>query len=59
MKFGTFHIIQWHESKTQEQSIREALEQIELADELGFDAAWLGEHHFRMRAALTDRANSR
>jgi alkanesulfonate monooxygenase SsuD/methylene tetrahydromethanopterin reductase-like flavin-dependent oxidoreductase (luciferase family) len=46
MKFGTFHIIQWHESKTQAQSIKEALEQIELADELGFDAAWIGEHHF-------------
>ncbi len=46
MRFGTFHIVQWHESKSQEQSIREALEQIELAEELGFDAAWIGEHHF-------------
>ena len=46
MQFGTFHIIQWHESKTQQQSIKEALEQIVLADELGFDAAWIGEHHF-------------
>ena len=46
MRFGTFHIVQWHESKSQEQSIQEALEQIELADELGFDAAWVGEHHF-------------
>ena len=46
MRFGTFHIIQWHESKTQEQSIKEALEQIVFADELGFDTAWLGEHHF-------------
>ena len=46
MQFGTFHIIQWHESKSQEESIREALEQIEVAEELGFDAAWIGEHHF-------------
>ncbi len=46
MKFGYFSIIQWHESKTQVQSIAEVLEQIEVADELGLDEAWLGEHHF-------------
>jgi alkanesulfonate monooxygenase SsuD/methylene tetrahydromethanopterin reductase-like flavin-dependent oxidoreductase (luciferase family) len=26
--------------------LREALEEIKLADELGFDSAWLAEHHF-------------
>ena len=34
MKFGLFTIVPWHESRTQEQSLREALEQIELADQL-------------------------
>ena len=31
MKFGLFTIVPWHESRTQEQALREALEQIELA----------------------------
>ena len=46
MKFGLFYICQWHRNLTQEQTINEALEQIGLADELGFDGVWLGEHHF-------------
>jgi alkanesulfonate monooxygenase SsuD/methylene tetrahydromethanopterin reductase-like flavin-dependent oxidoreductase (luciferase family) len=46
MKFGLFYIAQWHESRSQAQTIHDALEQIELADELGFDGVWLGEHHF-------------
>ena len=46
MKFGLFTIVPWHESRTQEQSLREALEQIELADQLGLDEVWLGEHRF-------------
>ena len=28
MKFGIFHIVPWHESRTQEQALREALEQL-------------------------------
>src|SRR5690606_25028066 len=31
---------------THEQVYRETLEQVELAEELGFDSAWLTEHHF-------------
>ena len=46
MKFGLFTIVPWHESKTQEQSLSEALEQIELADQLGLDEVWIGEHRF-------------
>ncbi len=46
MNFGLFTIVPWHESSTQEQSLREALEQIELADQLGLDEVWLGEHRF-------------
>jgi hypothetical protein len=37
VKFGIFYIVQWHESRTQAQALREALEQIELADQLGID----------------------
>ena len=35
MKFGLFTIVPWHESVTQEQALRDAMEQIELADQLG------------------------
>ena len=34
MKFGIFTIVPWHESKGQQQSLDEAIEQIELADRL-------------------------
>ncbi|HEY7492267.1 MAG TPA: LLM class flavin-dependent oxidoreductase, partial [Candidatus Tectomicrobia bacterium] len=53
MKFGIFYIVQWHESRTQEQALREALEQIELADQLGIDEVWLGEHHFSRHGLLS------
>ncbi len=46
MKFGLFYLLSWHESKTQAQVYAEALEQIQYADELGYDAVWLAEHHF-------------
>ena len=46
MKFGLFTIVPWHEDWTQERSINEALEQIELADQLGLDEVWIGEHRF-------------
>lgn len=46
MKFGLFTIVPWHESISQEQSLNEALEQIELADRLGLDEVWIGEHRF-------------
>ena len=53
MKFGLFTIVPWHESRTQEQSLREALEQIELADQLGLDEVWLGEHRFSRHGLLS------
>lgn len=49
MKFGLFfeHEVPrpWREGDEQ-RKFDEALEQIELADRLGFDCAWLVEHHF-------------
>ena len=53
MKFGLFHIVPWHESRTQEQSLRDALEQIELADQVGIDEVWLGEHRFSRHGLLS------
>lgn len=53
MKFGLFHIVPWHESRTQEQALQEALEQIELADQVGLDEVWLGEHRFSRHGLLS------
>ena len=53
MKFGIFYIVPWHESSTQEQALREAMEQIELADQLGIEEVWLGEHRFSRHGLLS------
>ena len=53
MKFGLFTIVPWHESVSQEQALMEALEQIELADQLGIDEVWLGEHRFSRHGLLS------
>jgi alkanesulfonate monooxygenase SsuD/methylene tetrahydromethanopterin reductase-like flavin-dependent oxidoreductase (luciferase family) len=49
MQFGIFYEHQlprpWQED-SEERLIREALEQVELADRLGIDYAWEVEHHF-------------
>ena len=53
MKFGIFTIVPWHESKGQRESLDEALAQIELADQLGIDEVWLGEHRFSRHGLLS------
>ena len=53
MRFGLFTIVPWHESVTQEQALTEAMEQIELADRLGIDEVWLGEHRFSRHGLLS------
>ncbi len=49
MRFGLFYEHQmarpWAEG-AEEQLLRDALEQVELADKLGFDSVWEVEHHF-------------
>jgi alkanesulfonate monooxygenase SsuD/methylene tetrahydromethanopterin reductase-like flavin-dependent oxidoreductase (luciferase family) len=49
MKFGIFHELSvakpWHD-RSEYEVYHNALEQVELADELGFDQAWAVEHHF-------------
>jgi alkanesulfonate monooxygenase SsuD/methylene tetrahydromethanopterin reductase-like flavin-dependent oxidoreductase (luciferase family) len=48
MKFGIFILPSWPETETSHQGriYHEAIEQIQYAEELGFDAVWLAEHHF-------------
>ena len=49
MKFGVFYEHQYPrpwEPGGEARLIEEALEQVELADRLGFDHAWEVEHHF-------------
>ena len=53
MKFGIFTIVPWHERVSQEQALKEAMEQIELADQLGIDEVWLGEHRFSRHGLLS------
>jgi alkanesulfonate monooxygenase SsuD/methylene tetrahydromethanopterin reductase-like flavin-dependent oxidoreductase (luciferase family) len=53
MKVGLFTIVPWHESLTAEQSLHNALEQIVLADKLGLDEVWLGEHRFSRHGLLS------
>ncbi len=49
MKFGIFYELSVQKPWNRQSELRvyqEALEQIELADELGFDQVWAVEHHF-------------
>ena len=48
MKFGLFILPSWPEESPGEQGrvLGEAVEQIQFAEELGFDSVWLAEHHF-------------
>jgi alkanesulfonate monooxygenase SsuD/methylene tetrahydromethanopterin reductase-like flavin-dependent oxidoreductase (luciferase family) len=47
MKFALFILASWLEKDTSAQSriYDEALEQVEYAEELGFDSVWVAEHH--------------
>jgi alkanesulfonate monooxygenase SsuD/methylene tetrahydromethanopterin reductase-like flavin-dependent oxidoreductase (luciferase family) len=46
MKFGIFDYGMWHESEEAVDVLNAAVSHAQLADELGFEAIWLGEHHF-------------
>ncbi len=50
MKFGIFYLHQVPKPWTEDSDVRmyrEALDQVELADRLGFDTVWQVEHHFQ------------
>ena len=46
MKFGLFSHLPWPEGTSPNQVIREAIEQVCLAEELGYYSSWFAEHHF-------------
>ncbi|SDI09730.1 Flavin-dependent oxidoreductase, luciferase family (includes alkanesulfonate monooxygenase SsuD and methylene tetrahydromethanopterin reductase) [Alteribacillus persepolensis] len=45
MKFGLFYVLECYDGKY-EKAYNEMLEQIQYAEELGFESVWLAEHHF-------------
>ena len=47
MKFALFLVASWAEKDASHQSriYQEALEQVQYAEELGFDSVWIAEHH--------------
>jgi alkanesulfonate monooxygenase SsuD/methylene tetrahydromethanopterin reductase-like flavin-dependent oxidoreductase (luciferase family) len=50
VRFGLFYEHQnprpWEDERTEHRLLKDALDQIELADRLGFDRVWEVEHHF-------------
>jgi len=48
MRLGIATSIPWLPGKSQEQCFLEALEEVEAAESLGFDAVWFTEHHFAL-----------
>jgi alkanesulfonate monooxygenase SsuD/methylene tetrahydromethanopterin reductase-like flavin-dependent oxidoreductase (luciferase family) len=46
MRFGIMNLFPLAEGQSDRQVIADTLEEIQLADELGFDSVWLAEHHF-------------
>src|SRR5919201_189975 len=46
MRFGTFHLIGSPGMAPAAERFGETLDHIALADQLGFDAVWVAEHHF-------------
>jgi alkanesulfonate monooxygenase SsuD/methylene tetrahydromethanopterin reductase-like flavin-dependent oxidoreductase (luciferase family) len=47
MKFALFILASWTENDAahQRRIYEEALEQVQYAEELGFDSVWIAEHH--------------
>ena len=53
MKFGMFDQLSCADWQSPLQRYQDSLDQIQLGDELGFDNAWLAEHHFSPRTCIT------
>ena len=58
MKFGAFNLLQHPEAAQRPEAYRDELEhqleQMEYAEELGFDSVWLAEHHFSEYGMMSD-----
>src|SRR6266436_10177597 len=47
MKFGILSLLDHYlEDKSEEQYYKDFFEEVVYAEELGFEAVWIGEHHF-------------
>ncbi|MEC9050858.1 MAG: LLM class flavin-dependent oxidoreductase, partial [Actinomycetota bacterium] len=57
MKFGIMNLFPVSDGASDHQVLRETLEEIELADDLGFDSVWLAEHHFSKYGILGSPVN--
>ena len=56
MKFGLFFLNSVPPTKTDAQELRDGLEQIQVADELGYEAAWIAEHNARSYGVVSNTA---
>ena len=54
MKFGIFLFAVSNDPLEDGDVIRKSIEEVELAEKLGFDAVWLSEHHFDGATAYAD-----
>ncbi|MCP3913296.1 MAG: LLM class flavin-dependent oxidoreductase [Actinomycetia bacterium] len=54
MQFGMMYLFSEFGERSQAQIYKEFMEEVELAEELGFDAIWLPEHHFTVYGILGD-----
>ena len=52
MKFGLFYQLPCAADQSPAQRYQDTIAQVQLADELGFDAAWLAELHFNSRFSI-------
>ena len=52
MKFGVFYQLPCSEDQSPAQRYQDTIAQVQLADQLGFDAAWLAELHFNHRFSV-------
>src|SRR5215217_5787165 len=46
MRIGTSNMFTWNAGLTQSQVIKEGIERLVWAEKMGFDSAWITEHHF-------------
>ncbi|MCH8185788.1 MAG: LLM class flavin-dependent oxidoreductase [Chloroflexi bacterium] len=54
MKLGNFLFPESRTPESDFEAVNDALAEAQLSDELGFDAVWLGEHHFDGACAYVD-----
>jgi alkanesulfonate monooxygenase SsuD/methylene tetrahydromethanopterin reductase-like flavin-dependent oxidoreductase (luciferase family) len=54
MKFGQFFLLEKYPGRSDSEVYRDSLEQVQVADKLGYHTAWLAEHRFSQYGILPD-----